>query len=166
LWTFHFCVATVQQHLNMEYTFLIWYNIPEHGFLDRGLALTRKLLHQRFLVITVEVIITTFYARRHDLVNRYIISVSQITADMIRLWLSQSRNPWLTTGIVTSEPRRMQLVEQKLLLTLLEHLNSSLVFCQLLLILFRVATVLSVLWLIVLITRLVSSIISFNRLIL
>ena len=41
-------------------------------FLDRGLLLTRKLLRK-------------FYGRHHDLVDRYGISVSQMTTDMFHL---------------------------------------------------------------------------------
>ena len=47
-------------------------------FLDRGLLLTRKLLNHRFLLVK-------FYGRHHDLVDRYGISVSQMTTDMFHL---------------------------------------------------------------------------------
>ena len=36
----HLYIATFQQHLNMEYISLSWYDIPKHDFLDRGLLLT------------------------------------------------------------------------------------------------------------------------------
>ena len=47
-------------------------------FLDRGLLLTRKLLNQGFLLVK-------FYGRHHDLVDRYGISVLQMTTDMFHL---------------------------------------------------------------------------------
>jgi hypothetical protein len=49
-------------------------------FLDRGLLLTRKLLNQWFLLVKLK-----FYCRRHDLVDRYGISVSQMTTNMFQL---------------------------------------------------------------------------------
>ena len=49
-------------------------------FLDRGLLLTRKLLNQWFLLVKLK-----FYCRRHDLVDRYGLSVSQMTTDMFHL---------------------------------------------------------------------------------
>ena len=45
-------------------------------FIDRGLILTRKLLSQGFLLV---------YSRHHDLVDRYGISVSQMTTDIFHL---------------------------------------------------------------------------------
>ena len=45
-------------------------------FIDRGLILTRKLLSQGFLFV---------YSRHHDLVDRYGISVSQMTTDIFHL---------------------------------------------------------------------------------
>jgi hypothetical protein len=49
-------------------------------FIDRGLLLTRKLLNQEFLLVKLK-----FYGRHHDLVDRYGISVSQMTTDMFHL---------------------------------------------------------------------------------
>jgi hypothetical protein len=54
-------------------------------FLDRGLLLTRKLLNQGFLLIKLKSSLRKYYGRHHDLVNRYEISVSQITTDMFHL---------------------------------------------------------------------------------
>ena len=51
-------------------------------FLDRGLLLTRKLLNQGFLLVKLKLSYRTFYGRHHDLVDRYGISVSQMTTDM------------------------------------------------------------------------------------
>ena len=53
-----------------------------HEFLDRGLLPTRKLLNQGLLVVKLKSSVRMFYCRHHDLVNRYRISVSQITTDM------------------------------------------------------------------------------------
>jgi len=43
-------------------------------FLDRELLLTRKQLNQGFLVAKLKSSLRTFYARHHDLVDRYGIS--------------------------------------------------------------------------------------------
>ena len=61
-----------------------------HEFLDRWLLLTKKLLNQGFLVIKLKSSLLQFCGPHHDLVNRYGISVSQMTGDMFRLSLSQS----------------------------------------------------------------------------
>ena len=54
-------------------------------FLDRGLLLTRKLLNQMFLLVKLKSSLRKFYGPHHDLVNRYGISVSQMTTDMFHL---------------------------------------------------------------------------------
>jgi hypothetical protein len=54
-------------------------------FLDRGLLPTRKLLNQGFLLVKWKSSLRTFYGRHHDLVDRYGISVSQMTTDMFHL---------------------------------------------------------------------------------
>ena len=54
-------------------------------FLDRGLLLTRKLLNQGFLLVMLKSSHRKFYGRHHDLVDRYGISVSQMTTDMLHL---------------------------------------------------------------------------------
>jgi hypothetical protein len=74
--TFHLYVATFQQHLQMEYISLSWYDIPE---LDRGLLLTRKLLNQGFLLVKLKSSLRKFYGRHHDLVDRCGKYVPQIT---------------------------------------------------------------------------------------
>ena len=51
--------------------------------LDRGLLLTRKLLNQGFLLVKLKS--SLFYGRHHDLVDRYGISVSQMTTGMFHL---------------------------------------------------------------------------------
>ena len=48
-------------------------------FLDRGLLLTRKLLNQGFLSVKLKSSLRKSYGRHHDLVDRYGISVSQMT---------------------------------------------------------------------------------------
>ena len=55
------------------------------NFLDRGLLLTRKLLNQGFLLVKLKSSLRKFYGRHHDLVDRYGISVSQVTTDMFHL---------------------------------------------------------------------------------
>ena len=54
-------------------------------FLDRGLLLTRKLLNQGFLLVKLKSSLWKFYGRHHDFVDRYGISVSQMTTDMCHL---------------------------------------------------------------------------------
>jgi hypothetical protein len=56
-----------------------------HDFLDRGLLLTRNLLNQGFLLVKLKSSLRKCYGRHHDLVDRYRISVSQMTTDMFHL---------------------------------------------------------------------------------
>jgi hypothetical protein len=51
-------------------------------FRDRGLLLTRKLRNQGFLLVKLKSSLRTFYGRHHDFVDRYGISVSQMTTDI------------------------------------------------------------------------------------
>jgi hypothetical protein len=55
-------------------------------FLERGLLLTMKLLNQGFLLVMLKSSLRKFYGCHHDLVDRYGISVSQMTTDMFHLW--------------------------------------------------------------------------------
>ena len=54
-------------------------------FLDRGLLLTRKLLNQGIVLVKLKSSVRKLYCPHHDLVDRYGISVSQITTDMFHL---------------------------------------------------------------------------------
>ena len=54
-------------------------------FLERGLLLTRKLLNQGFLLVNLKSSLRKFYGHNHDMVDRYGISVSQMTTDMFHL---------------------------------------------------------------------------------
>jgi len=54
-------------------------------FIERGLLLKRKLLNQWFLLVKVKSSLRKLYRRHHDLVDRYEISVSQMTTDMFNL---------------------------------------------------------------------------------
>ena len=54
-------------------------------FIDRGMLLTKKLLNQALLVVKIKSPLRKFYGRRHDLVNRYGIFVSQMTTDMFHI---------------------------------------------------------------------------------
>jgi hypothetical protein len=54
-------------------------------FLDRGLLLTGKLLNHGFLLVKLKSSLRKFYGSHHDLVDRYGISVSQMTTDMFHL---------------------------------------------------------------------------------
>jgi hypothetical protein len=87
---------------------LIRYSSPcdsYQDFFDRGLLLTRKLLSEGFLLVKWKSSLRKFYGRHHDLVDRFGISVSQMTTDILHL----------------------SLVEQELL-TLPENLSSHPVF--------------------------------------
>jgi len=53
--------------------------------LDRGLLLTRKLLNQGFMLVKLKSSLRKLYGRHHDLVDRYGISVSQMTTEMFQL---------------------------------------------------------------------------------
>jgi hypothetical protein len=98
-------------------------------FFDRGLLLTRKLLNQGFLLVKLKSSLQKCYGRHHDLVDRYGISVSQMTTDMFHLSYTSQFFPHsrLITGFVTRLTRRVPLVEQELLI-LPEHLSSPPVF--------------------------------------
>jgi hypothetical protein len=54
-------------------------------FLDRELLLTRILLNQGLLLVKLKSSLRKFYGCHHDLVDRYGISVSQMTTDMFHL---------------------------------------------------------------------------------
>ena len=87
-------------------------------FLDRGLLVTRKLLNQGFLLVKLKSSL-----RKFDLVDRYGISVSQMTTD-VSLVVNTSRSfphSRLITGFVTRLTQRVPLVVQELL-TLPEHI--------------------------------------------
>ena len=86
------------------------------------MLLTRKLLNQGFLLAKLKSSLRNVYGRHHDLVDRYGISVSQMTMDMFHF-----PHSWLITGFVTRLPRRVPLEEQELL-TLPEYLSSPPVF--------------------------------------
>ena len=60
--------------------FLCWFSCQD--FLDRGFLLTRKLLNQGFLLVKLKLSLWLFYCRHHDMVDRYGISVSQMSTDM------------------------------------------------------------------------------------
>jgi hypothetical protein len=92
------------------------------SFIDRGLLLTRRILNQRFLVVKTKPSFRKIYGP--DLVNRYGVSVSQMTTYNCRLLWSQSI-PFLIHDVsarcVTSVKRRVPLLEHTLF-TFPEHL--------------------------------------------
>jgi len=53
-------------------------------FLDRGLFITMKLLDQGFLVVKMRSSLRKSYGRHDYLVNRYVVSMSQMTTIMFR----------------------------------------------------------------------------------
>jgi hypothetical protein len=54
-------------------------------FLDRSLLLTSKLLNHGFILDKLRSSLRTLYCRHHDLVDRYGITVSQMTTEMFQL---------------------------------------------------------------------------------
>jgi hypothetical protein len=54
-------------------------------FLDRGFLLTRKLLNQGYILVQLKSSLRKIYGHYHDLVDRYGISVSDMTTDMFHL---------------------------------------------------------------------------------
>ena len=55
--------------------------ISYHDFLDRVLV-KRKLLNQEFQSVKLKSSLRKFFGRHHELVDRYGITVSQMTSDM------------------------------------------------------------------------------------
>ena len=88
LWTFHLFVASFQQAAPVYGVYisqLIRYSRAcgsFQDFLDRRLLLTSKLLNQWFLLVKLKSSLRRSYGHHHDLVNRYGISVSQMTMDV------------------------------------------------------------------------------------
>ena len=74
---------------------------------------------QGFLLVKLKSSLRKFYGRRHNLVNSYGISGSQMSTGMFH-----SLSSILITGFVTRVTRRMPLVQQELL-TLTGHFSSS-----------------------------------------
>ena len=54
-------------------------------FLDRGLLLTRTLLKQGFQLFMLKSSLRRCYGHHHDLLNHYVITVSQMITDMFHL---------------------------------------------------------------------------------
>ena len=59
--------------------------VSYQDFFDTGLLLTRKLLNKGFLLVKLKSSLRKLYGRHHDLVDRYGISVSQMTTEMFHL---------------------------------------------------------------------------------
>ena len=51
-------------------------------FMERGKALTTKLLSQRYQETKLVAILMKFYGRHHDLVNSYNVAVFRIVSDV------------------------------------------------------------------------------------
>ena len=63
-----------------------------HIYFASGMQLTRTLHIQGFIGVKLKSSLRKFYCRYHNVVNRYGISVSQMTSDMLYLSLSQSHH--------------------------------------------------------------------------
>ena len=57
--------------------------------------LTRKALSQGLIVVKLNSLLWKFFGRHNDLVNRCVISVSQMTTYVFHLSYSQNRSPYL-----------------------------------------------------------------------
>jgi hypothetical protein len=66
LWIFHLYLATFEQHLQLEYISVSWYDIPER-------------------VVPIRIALIEGCGRHHDLIVRYGMYVSQMTKDMFHL---------------------------------------------------------------------------------
>ena len=74
---------------NMDYISLSWYSRDCGSFrysLDIELLLTKNLLSLGFLMAQLKSSLRRLYCRHNDMVNRYGISVSQVTTVMFHLW--------------------------------------------------------------------------------
>lgn len=59
--------------------------ITYHDFLERGLLLSQKLLSQGFVREWLASSLRTFYGRHHELIDRYNVTVTQMTLYMLPL---------------------------------------------------------------------------------
>ena len=91
-------------------------------FLDRGLLLTRTPLNQGFLLVKLKSSLRMFYGRHHDLLDRYGISVSEITTIC-----STCRNYFPVLSSFMTCHWACNCMEQELFI-LPEHLSSPPVF--------------------------------------
>jgi hypothetical protein len=85
LWTFHLYVAPAYVVYISQ---LIRYSRAcgsYQDFFGRGLMLTRKILIQGYLLVTLKSSLRKFYGCQHDLVNHYRIYMSQMMMDMFHL---------------------------------------------------------------------------------
>jgi hypothetical protein len=111
----------LQQHLHMEYIFLLVDTIFQSlWFLDRELLPTRKLLNQGFLLVKLPPRLGW------PLWNICVINDHEYVPLVVSTSQSFPRS-WLISGFVTRLTWQVSLVEQELP-TLPEHLNSPLVF--------------------------------------
>ena len=102
------------------------YEFCTRTLFNQNASLDMTFWLDEFLFVKLKSPLRKFYGRHHDLVDRYGISVSQMTTDMFHLSVNTSRSfphSWLITVFVTILTRWVSLVEQELL-TLPEHLSS------------------------------------------
>jgi hypothetical protein len=95
-------------------------------FFERGLVLTRKLLNQGLRLVKLKSSLWKFNGHHHDLVDRYGISVSDMTMEYLSYSLT-GLHSWHIPSFVTRVTRRVFLVEQELL-TLPKYMSSIPVF--------------------------------------
>ena len=91
--------------------FPFWYSracSSYSNFFNGVFLITSKLLNQRFPAFKLKSSLRKCYGYRRDLVNRYGLSVSQITTNMFSLSLWQFRaffKTWPVTGVITGITR-------------------------------------------------------------
>ena len=92
LWNIILISSQLVRALNAEWTqkdpIKKWYSRACGSYqdsLDRWLLLTKKLLNQGFILAKLKSSLRKLYGRHHDLVDRYGISVSQMTTNMLHL---------------------------------------------------------------------------------
>ena len=112
LWTFHSYLATFQQHLHMEYIYLSVDTTFQSLWFLSGFPWLRDAANME----ATEPSLRKFYGHHHILVDRYEISVSQITTICSTC---RKQFPVLSSfmtyhGFVTRLTRRVSLVEQEL----------------------------------------------------
>jgi hypothetical protein len=78
-------VPTFLIGISQNICILAYYHMKTWLSLDRGLLLIRKLLYQGFLLVKLKSSLRKFYGCHHDLVDRYGMSVSQMTSYMFHL---------------------------------------------------------------------------------
>ena len=84
-------IAIFKHHQRIEFTFsnsyviqeLVYSTVQCSHFLNRAQLLTQKLLKQGYVLLRLKSSLQKVYGRLHNLVDRYEISISQMTMDLL-----------------------------------------------------------------------------------